>query len=196
MKKTIENRTVIGCLSWLAKQTRPDIQFQVCQAQRKQRNPTHANVKETNKIVTDALKFTDNGIALHGMAEEDICILAYDDAAWGNTSPDGDDDHEARNGNHEAASQLGSLILIAENKCLTPEGGQFSAVDWKSKAAQRVCRSTFAGPWRAATPTATGIRFPDHLAGEKIPMSQTVEVCTIISIVKEFLSSHREEACH
>lgn len=83
-----ENRTIIGCLSWLAKQTRPDIQFQVCQAQRKQRQPTLNDLKQTNKMVDDAMKFKDNGVVLRKMKEDQICFLAYHDAAWGNTMPD------------------------------------------------------------------------------------------------------------
>lgn len=83
-----ENRTVIGCLSWLAKQTRPDIQFQVCQAQRKQRNPTIHDLKQTNKTVADALQFTECGITLRKIPEDNLCFIAFHDAAWGNTDPD------------------------------------------------------------------------------------------------------------
>ena len=46
-----ENRTAIGSVSWLAKMTRPDLQFQVSQAQRKQNKPTVKDLKETNKLV-------------------------------------------------------------------------------------------------------------------------------------------------
>ena len=52
-----DNQSTIGALSWLASQTRPDLQSGVSLAQRKQKNPTYANVKETNKVV----KIAQNG---------------------------------------------------------------------------------------------------------------------------------------
>eukprot|EP00435_Cladocopium_sp_Y103_P057058 s39_g19.t1 len=175
-----ENRTVIGCLSWLAKQTRPDIQFQVSQAQRKQRDPTVLDLKQTNKAVTDALQFQECGITLRKIPEEKLCFLAYHDAAWGNTGPEHQEPQdEAWLGGHLVASQLGSLVLLADEDCLGPTGGAFSLVDWKSKASQRVCRSTFAGETMACcealegalflrglfTSFATGARVPDHQGG-------------------------------
>jgi len=180
-----ENRTVIGCLSWLAKQTRPDIQFQVCQAQRKQRSPTIHDLKQTNKAVTDALQFKDCGITLRKIPEDNLCFIAFHDAAWGNTDPD----HAAPQdeewlGGHQVASQLGSLILLADENCMGPNGGNFSLVDWKSKASQRVCRSTFAGETMACsealegalflrglfTSFGTGVRVPDHQGGAYHPL--------------------------
>eukprot|EP00438_Fugacium_kawagutii_P025852 Skav231407 [mRNA] locus=scaffold4039:44689:52020:- [translate_table: standard] len=140
-----ENRTVIGCLSWLAKQTRPDIQYQVCQAQRKQKEPTIADVKETNRAVDDALKFQDSGVILRKVPEDRLCFLAYHDAAWGNAQP-GDlaEGDEQWLGDHQVASQLGSLILVGDVDCVTQKGGPFSLIDWKSRSSHRVCRSTFA----------------------------------------------------
>ena len=84
------NRTTIGCLSWLAKQTRADIQFQVAQAQRVQSNPTVAGVKETNRIVDAAKNHKHEGIKLKKIPEEDMCFLAYHDAAWANVDLEGD----------------------------------------------------------------------------------------------------------
>jgi len=40
-----QHRSVVGCLSWLAKQTRPDLQFMVAQAQRVQGRPSLADIK-------------------------------------------------------------------------------------------------------------------------------------------------------
>lgn len=141
-----ENRTAIGRLSWLAKQTRPDLQFAVCQAQRKQQNPTIKDLKDTNKIILSSQKFKENGIRLRKIEEENMCILAYHDAAWGNVGAEVQEEGDEQwLGSHNTASQLASLTLVADKKCLTAEGGAFSVVDWKSKASQRVCRSTFAG---------------------------------------------------
>lgn len=82
------------------------------------------------------------------------------------------------------ASQFGSLILLADENCMGPNGGNFSLVDWKSKASQRVCRSTFAGETMACSEAlegalflrglfmsfGTGVRVPDHQGGAYHPL--------------------------
>lgn len=136
-----ENRTSIGCMSWLAKQTRPDLQFQVCQSQRKQQDPTIKDLKDTNRMVNDAAAFKDDGLVIRKMDENDICFLAFHDAAWGNVDPDKREEEDMGwYGQRAVASQLASLVTIAERSCLTSQGGQFSIIDWKSKASQRACR--------------------------------------------------------
>ena len=47
------------------------------------------------------------------------------------------------------ASQLGDLVVFAEKGCVMGKPGCFSILDWKSKAGQRVCRSTFAAETQA-----------------------------------------------
>lgn len=42
-----DNMSTIGALSWLSAQSRPDLQAGVSLAQRKQRNPTYQDVKDT-----------------------------------------------------------------------------------------------------------------------------------------------------
>lgn len=86
------NRTTIGYLSWLAKQTRADIQFQVAQAQRVQGNPTVYDIKETNKIVDAAKNHKQEGITLKRIPEERMVFLAYHDAAWANADLEGNRD--------------------------------------------------------------------------------------------------------
>ena len=43
------------------------------------------------------------------------------------------------------ASQMGSLILVADKCCLNNVEGDRGLIKWRSKATSRVCRSTFAG---------------------------------------------------
>ena len=81
-----ENRTSIGSLSWFSKQTRPDLQFSVSQAQKSQNSPTIGHLKATNKIVDMANRHHDCGLTLWQIPEEDLAVLAYHDAAWGNRS--------------------------------------------------------------------------------------------------------------
>lgn len=106
-----ENRTAIGCVSWLAKQTRPDLQFAVCQCQRRQQHPTVADLKNTNKVINMCSKHQGQGVTLRKIAEDDLCILAYHDAAWGNVLPDDQEEQDASwIGEHTTASQLAHLI--------------------------------------------------------------------------------------
>ena len=180
-----ENRTAIGCLSWLAKQTRPDLQFSVCQCQKKQQMPTVADLKSTNRVVTMSELHKDKGLRLHRIDEENMCIAAFHDAAWGNVGSAKEEPGDPEwYGDHTIASQLASLILVADRSCMSIEGGKFSVVDWKSKASSRVCRSTFAGETMAGCEAfeaavflrslllslALGLRVEESRGGEYMPL--------------------------
>ena len=146
-----ENRTAIGSVSWLAKQTRPDLQFMVAQAQRKQNRPTIGDLRDTDKLVDAALRHQDCGLTLRRIEEKELAILAYHDAAWGNVEAEGTTQLDQEwQGNHTVASQLGSLTMLVERQALQGTPARFSIVDWKSKASARVCRSTFAGETMSA----------------------------------------------
>jgi hypothetical protein len=147
-----ENRTSIGSLSWLSKQTRPDLQFAVSQAQRRQNSPTVADLKYTNKIVDMAAKHYDCGLTLHRIEEDCLAILAYHDATWGNALLDDTTlPQDTWLGEHQVASQLGALIVAVDKKAMTNEVGRFNLLHWQSKGCKRVCRSTFAGETMACS---------------------------------------------
>lgn len=105
-----ENRTAIGCLSWLAKQTRPDLQFSVCQCQKKQQVPTITDLKNTNKVVSMSEVHKDKGLRLHRV-NENMCIVAFHDAVWGNAGA-----LEEEAGDQEWFGDH-SLILVADRSC-------------------------------------------------------------------------------
>jgi hypothetical protein len=140
-----ENRTSIGSLSWLAKQTRPDLQFCVSQAQKRQNNPSQDDIKKTNKAVDAALAFQDKGIVLRYVAEKEIAFVTFHDAAWANVSEEGSENDLQWLGDHQLRSQLGSLVLVTSKQAFIEGKSDFSIIDWKSKGSTRVCRSTFAG---------------------------------------------------
>lgn len=89
-----ENRTSIGSLSWLSKQTRPDLQFRVSQAQRAQNDPTQEDIKKTNKAVEAALEFQDKGITLRRLDEKKLAFVTFHDAAWANVDPADQNDED------------------------------------------------------------------------------------------------------
>eukprot|EP00435_Cladocopium_sp_Y103_P029489 s394_g7.t1 len=158
----LRHRSVVGALSWLAKQTRPDLQYSVAQAQRVQNRPTIGDLRSTNKLVDLAKKHYDRGIVLRRIPEEHIAVFAFHDASWGNVPVDqvADVDQEWE-GEHSLGSQLGSLVMIGDDRCLRNQVQPSCMVDWRSKASTRVCRSTFAGETMAcgdALETALFIR--------------------------------------
>jgi hypothetical protein len=139
-----QNRMAIGCLSWLAKQYRADLQFQVAQAQRVQGNPSVADVKETNKIVDAAKNHKYEGIKVKWIPEDRMVFLAYHDAAWANADLEGEPDQHW-DGDFKKASQLASLVLVADKCVVENQAGRASLIDWRSKASAEICRSTIVG---------------------------------------------------
>ena len=146
-----DNQSTIGALSWLASQTRPDLQAGVSLAQRKQKSPTYADVKETNKVVKMAQAGKNQKLEYKPVARsfDDLAILVYHDAAWANATPDADDPEYQPDG-PGIYSQLGHLVMLVDRRVLHGAPGPSMLVAWKSHACPRVCRSTFAAETMAA----------------------------------------------
>ncbi|CAE7361444.1 GIP [Symbiodinium sp. KB8] len=143
-----DNRTAVGCLSWLAKETRPDLACQANMAQVKQKSPTIGDVKATNAAVRQAKEFAQMGVEVKAIPLSKMAMLVFHDAAWGNAEPQ-DPDLEWEEG-HRVASQIGYLVCAIDQRCLGQSPGPLSVLCWKSHACKRVCRSTFAGETMAA----------------------------------------------
>ena len=178
-----DNRSLVGALSWLAGQSRPDLQTGVSMAQQLQKEPSVADIKFSNQLARRALQHRDQGVWLLPVDLENAVLLAYHDAAWSNAPQDPDDPHymltieedlrgridvgpyqekerKAKRGNSRIASQIGSLYLLADNKILRGEGCRASMLDWRSSACSRVCRSTFAAETMAC---ASAIENADYV---------------------------------
>ena len=126
-----ENRTAIGSLSWLAKQTRPDLQFGVSTCQRRQNHPSVADLKETNKLVREAKAHKEKNIVLRKINPDDLALYAFHDAAWGNVeSPTPEDGDEQWYGEHKLNSQLAHIIIAASKTAILGQEGAFSVIDW------------------------------------------------------------------
>ncbi|CAE7540486.1 RE2 [Symbiodinium natans] len=169
-----DNRSLIGALSWLSAQTRPDLTCSVSLAQQTQKGPSFGDVKFTNGIAGKAMKHKERGLCFKPVPYANMMILVYHDAAWANAF-EGDYDepgfelteedkanglqHEgpaslasrkAKKANSRVASQLGNLVLFAEKDCVQGKPGNVSIADWRSQAGQRVCRSTFGAETQAS----------------------------------------------
>ena len=151
MVAKIDNQSTIGALSWLASQSRPDLQAGVSLAQRKQKQPCYGDVRETNKVV----KMAQNGkgepltFSKLGSTLDDLVILVYHDAAWANAVASADD-QEFVPGGHGIYSQLGHLVLMCDRRALKGDEVNPAVIAWKSHACPRVCRSTFAAETMAS----------------------------------------------
>ena len=169
-----DNRSLVGALSWLSAQSRPDLTCSVSMAQQVQKQPTYGDLRFTNLVSKKAYDHREEGLRFKPIKKEDLIVLVYHDAGWANaldtefdeegfqlTQEDrqaglqqegpfvGKRERKAKKGNSKVASQLGDLVVFAEKGCVMGKAGCFSVLDWKSKAGQRVCRSTFSAETQA-----------------------------------------------
>ena len=115
-------RSSIGQLSWVAKQTRPDIAFEVCKMSVGLKNATGASIKFANKTIRKlqndkySMKFPNLG------SIDNLRIVVYSDAAFANM---------------EYAASQGGFIVFLEGNC-----GKRAPIVWSSRKLRRVARST------------------------------------------------------
>ena len=146
----------------------------VSMAQQLQKAPTIGDLKFSNATARKAFDFKDEGLRFKPLEVENMVVLVYHDAGWANardtqhdepgfelTEEDkraglqvegpfvGKQGRKAKRDNSKVASQLGDLVIFADKRCLAGTPGDFSIADWKSRAGQRVCRSTFSAETQA-----------------------------------------------
>ncbi|CAC5382061.1 unnamed protein product [Mytilus coruscus] len=113
-------RSKVGQLLWLAKQTRPDIAFDIAMIASKLKTSTIEDLKRVNKLLR---KVRNDPVSLHFKGEH-VELLLYTNASFGNLSDGG--------------SQGGFVIMVLG------ENGKINPVTWQSKKIRRVVRSTLA----------------------------------------------------
>ena len=117
-------KTLIGQLSWAAGQTRPDLEFDLCDLSSCVKNPTMLDLITANKVLAKAkaepvvLNFKDLG------DPNKIKIVAYNDSSFGNLKDGG--------------SQGGFVIYVMNST------GHCSPIMWQSKKVRRVVKSAMA----------------------------------------------------
>ncbi|CAE7254046.1 GIP [Symbiodinium natans] len=177
-----DNRSLVGGLSWLAGQTRPDLQASVSMCQQLQKEPRVSDIKFTNLVARRAMEHKHRGIEFHPIDLNQAVLLSYHDAGWANAPPDSDDPvyrltpeedtlgmfsegpfmnkpRRAKRGNSNIASQLGNIYILADRKILHGEPSMLSVLDWRSGACSRVCRSTFSAETMACCGAVEGADF-------------------------------------
>ena len=160
-----DNRSLVGALSWLASQSRPDLACGVSMCQQLQARPSIGDLRFSNLMARRALHHKDEGILLARVPLDEIVFTVFHDAGWSN-APDSNADpvyflysDDERNGlieegpwvekkrktkkkNSSVASQLGALVIVHGRGALSGEVPS-SILEWRSHACDRVCRSTF-----------------------------------------------------
>ena len=164
-EQVVDNRSLIGALSWLAGQSRPDLQCGVSIAQQLQKTPSVSDLKFTNTLARRAHEHRSEGLLLRPVPIDDLAFYVFHDAAWAN-APSAEEEHfqltpeedqrglfregpyaggerRAKKSTSRVASQLGYAVVVGPKQGL--DGGTFlgSLLDWRSHACARVCRSTF-----------------------------------------------------
>ena len=165
-EQVADNRSLIGALSWLASQTRPDLACGVSMAQQLQSNPTVDDVRFTNSLARQALLHGQEAITLKKLDLQRLLVTVFHDAGWGNascphedpvyhlntsdeerglidTGPWSEKQRKAKRRNSKVASQLGMLVMFTETTAAQGKVCPASVIEWKSHACDRVCRSTF-----------------------------------------------------
>ena len=79
-----DNRSLVGTLSWLSAQTRPDLTCAVSMAQQLQKSPTVGDLKFSNSTAKKAVDYKEEGFRFKPLSIEDMVLLVYHDAGWAN----------------------------------------------------------------------------------------------------------------
>ena len=199
-----DNRSLIGALSWMSAQTRADLTCSVSMAQQLQKSPSYGDLKFTNTIAAKAHQFRERGLEFRGIAKDRLMVLVFHDAAWANVPEPDPEEHyyvltrdedeaglqregpyaagnirRAKKGNSKVASQLGILVTFADRGALSGQAGWCNVADWRSRAGQRICRSTFGAETQACAEgleTAQYLRsmYETFVTGYMVPVDAAV----------------------
>ncbi len=81
-------RGVLGGLSWLAKETRPDLSGRVAILQQTMPRPRIQDAVEANQLVQEAKEYKEVGVTLQPIPIQHLRVGTASDASWGNVRPE------------------------------------------------------------------------------------------------------------
>ena len=134
-------RAILGSLQWLVAQVRLDFGFQLSTLQSEK--PIVATLMKANALVRKFKQMPDFALMFRPMCLKNAGIMVVTDAALGNVKPDGSVGFDAPP-MEKTHSQASYFALLADEKLMKGEEGQFAILDGRSHRISRVCRSTFA----------------------------------------------------
>ena len=187
-EQAIDNRSLIGALSWLSSQSRPDLLCGVTLSQQLQRSPLTEDVRFVNQLKGRAEDHREQGIYLHNIPLDSAIFLVYHDAAWANAELEEAEEgfrltpeeiehgtlrhlyseerpRKPKRGSSKVASQLGHLVFVTDRKILDGDCCRCSLLEWRSQSCKRVCRSTFGAETMAAVEGLEGGQYMRALLG-------------------------------
>ncbi|CAE7504711.1 RE1 [Symbiodinium sp. CCMP2592] len=182
LEQEIDNRSLIGALSWLGSQSRPDLQCGVALSQQLQRAPLTQDVRFVNGLTVKAEEHKDEGIYLRRINLQEAIFVAFHDAAWANAELEEAEEgfrltaqeirdrtfdelytdqrpRKAKRSGSKLASQIGHLVMLFDDKLLDGERSRGSILEWRSQSCKRVCRSTFGAETMAAIEGMEGAQY-------------------------------------
>ena len=133
-------RAILGSLQWLVAQVRLDFGFQLSTLQSEK--PIVATLLKANALVRKFKQMPDFAQMFRPMCLKGAGIMVVTDAALGNVKPDGSVGFDA-SPMEKTHSQASYFALLADEKLMRGEEGQFAVLDGRSHRIARVCRSTF-----------------------------------------------------
>ena len=131
-------RGLLGSLSWLSTQGRPDLSFSVSRLQAYNKDATIAQVQEVNAVVRQAKK-REVILRFPPLDLSRISFAAVSDASFASM--------------REGRSQSGSMILLCDQDLSSGNTGHFHLLVWKSSRQKRACRSTVGAEMLACADT-------------------------------------------
>ena len=120
-------RGLLGSLSWLAAQGRPDLSFQVSRLQAYGTDGAVQHVIDANALVR-AAKRTEVILRYPPIDLSSACFVSVTDASFASM--------------RQGRSQSGGLILLADAAMGRGDTGSFGLISWKSTRQKRACRPT------------------------------------------------------
>ena len=123
-------RSVVGSLSWIARQCRPDISYRVSRLQSRMKEATVKDLKDCNQVLEYAQQNSSIGLFFSGSGPNwaDSILVTITDASFAN-----EEQHK---------SQKGVLHLLVDRVILTEPTARFHLISFGSTLIKRVCHAT------------------------------------------------------
>jgi hypothetical protein len=131
-------RSVIGSLSWIARQVRPDLSYRTSRLQSSINAVKRYHLKEANKVVEQAVSNYKCGLHFKaGMFPfEQAIVVTMTDASWAG------DTEIVNNIPQPHKSQSARLIMLADANAMNGDEINFHPLAYGSNLIRRQCRST------------------------------------------------------